>query len=161
MSYISTTLLIDQFKTLLHEGINGPQKDWSYFTDPNSTGFIGTNETLSSSAASKTSGPHDNSVAAHAWHLRFALRAACEWIHGDHSSKNWEESRKIQEVDDDEWVKIKSKLREEYENFFRLIEAADLSNKEILTGIIGTIAHVAYHLGTIRQKLSKNDLQIR
>lgn len=158
MSEISTKVLVKQLKTLLREGVQGPQKDWSYFTDPDSNGFLGTIENLSSAAASKTSGPNDNSIAAHAWHLSFALRATSDLIQGDHSSKDWKESWRIQKVNDTEWEKIQSKLRQEYENFARAIEAVDISNEEVLSGVIGAIAHVAYHLGAIRQKLAKTDL---
>lgn len=158
MSDISTKIIVNQLKTLLREGIQGPNKDWSYFTDPNSKGFLGTIESLSSTSASKTSGPHDNSVAAHAWHLSFALSANSDWIQGDHSPKDWDESWRVQKVNDEEWVKIQSKLRQEYEEFFRVIETVDLSNEEVLGGVIGAIAHVAYHLGAIRQKLAKSDL---
>ncbi len=158
MSDIPNKILVNQLKTLLREGIQGPPDNWSYFTDPNSKGFLGTIENLSSTAASITSGPSDNSVAAHAWHLSFALRASSDWIQGDHSPKDWEESWRIQKVNDEEWQKIQSKLRQEYEEFFRLIETVDLSNEEVFSGIIGAIAHVAYHLGAIRQKVTQSDL---
>ncbi len=158
MSDISTNMLVNQLKTLLHEGIKGPQKDWSYFTDPHSKGFLGTIEKLSATAASKTSGPNDNSVAAHAWHLSFALHAANKWIQGDHAPKDWDKSWRIQKITDSEWVKIQSALRQEYEEFLRLIETVDLSNEEVLSGVIGAIAHVAYHLGAIRQKITESNL---
>lgn len=158
MSDISTTNLVKQLKTLLREGVERPQKNWSYFTDPDSKGFLGTIENLSSAAASKTSGPNDNTIAAHAWHLSFALRATSDWIQGDHSTKDWEESWRVQKVNNTEWKKIQLKLRQEYENFARVIETVDLSNEEVLSGVIGAIAHVAYHLGAIRQKLTKSNL---
>lgn len=158
MNDISTKMLVKQLKTLLREGIQGPQKDWSYFTDPNSKGVLGTIKKLSSTAASKTSGPHDNSVAAHVWHLSFALSATGDRIQGDHSPRDWEESWQVQKVNDNEWVKIQSKLRQEYEELLRVIESVDLSKEEVLSGVIGAIAHVAYHLGAIRQKLTESDL---
>lgn len=158
MSNISSELLAKQLKTLLREGIQGPQKDWSYFTDPNSKGVLGTIEKLSSTSASKISGPNDNTIAAHVWHLIFALRATSDWIQGDHSPKDWDESWRIQKVNDSEWAKIQSKLRQHYENFIRVIETVDLSKEEVLSGVIGTIAHVAYHLGAIRQKLEDSKL---
>jgi hypothetical protein len=158
MSDISAKILVNQIKTLLREGIRGPKKDWSYFTDPDSGGFLGTIENLSSAEASKTSGPNDNSIAAHAWHLSFVLNAASAWIQGGLSPKDWEKSWRIQKVNDNEWVKIQSKLRQEYEDFSRAIETADLSDEEVLSGVIGAIAHVAYHLGAIRQKLTDSNL---
>ena len=158
MSDISTSILANKLKTLLQEGIEGPQDDWSYFTDPNSNGFLGTIEKLSSKAASKSSGPNDNSVASHAWHLGFALNATNNWIRGNPSPENWEESWRVQNVNDSEWVQIQSKVRQEYEDLFHIIDTVDLSNEEVLSGVIGAIAHVAYHLGAIRQKLTEIDL---
>lgn len=159
MSTIPTHVLLKQLKNLLREGIQGPEKGWSYFTDPDSKGVLGTIEKLSSAAASKTSGPNDNSIAAHAWHLSFALRATSDLIQADHSPKDWEESWRVQKVNDSEWKKIRWKLQQEYEDFFRVIETVDLSNEKMLSGVIGAIAHVAYHLGAIRQKLTENDLK--
>lgn len=156
MSAISTKILVMQLKTLLREGIQGPQKDWSYYTDPHSKGFLGTIEKLSSTAASKTSGPNDTSIAAHTWHFSFALSATTDLIRGDHSPKDWENSWRVQKVNENEWVRIHSTLRQEYENFLRVIETVDLSDEEVLSGVIGAIAHVAYHLGAIRQKLTPN-----
>lgn len=158
MSDISTKILVKQLKILLQEGIQGPQRNWGYFTNPDSKGFLGTIENLSSAAASETSGPNDNSIAAHAWHLSFALRATTDLIQGDHSPKDWNESWRVQKVNDTEWKKIQSKLRQEYEVFSRVLESVDLSNEDVLSGVIGAIAHVAYHLGAIRQKLTENNL---
>jgi hypothetical protein len=73
-----SNILVKQLKNLLQEGIQGPQEEWSYFTDPGSNGFLGTIGELNSTSASKTSGPNDNSVASHTWHLCFALNATSD-----------------------------------------------------------------------------------
>jgi hypothetical protein len=158
MSDIPSKILVKQLKNLLQEGIQGPQKEWSYFTDPGSNGFLGTTGELNSTSASKTSGPNDNSVASHTWHLCFALNATSDWIQGKKSSHEWEKSWRIQKVNDRDWSELQSKLRQEYEEFYHLIETVDLSDEKVIGGVIGTIAHIAYHLGAIRQKLTNSEL---
>jgi len=158
MNDISSNMLFKQLKSLLQEGVQGPQQEWSYFTDPGSNGFLGTIDELNSKSASKTSGPNDNSVASHVWHLCFALNATSDWIRGIKTSHDWEESWQIQKVNDEEWSELQSKFRQEYEEFLHMIETVDLSDETVIGGIVGTIAHVAYHLGAIRQKLTNNDI---
>ena len=157
MSDISTEKLLHQLRNLLHEGFQGSRQQWSYFSDLHAKGFLGTIAVLNQEAASKTSGPHNNTVAAHTWHLIFALGATREWIRGDRSSKEWEKSWSVQKVNEREWIDLQKRLREEFEKFNDLLEEIDLSDENVLGAVMGAVAHVAYHLGAVRQNIAEKE----
>jgi hypothetical protein len=54
-------------------------------------------------------------------------------------------------VNDAEWTERRAQLRTEVERWLRAIPAPrDVSETE-LTGMIGSVVHLAYHIGAIRQ----------
>jgi hypothetical protein len=57
-------------------------------------------------------------------------------------------------VNDEEWARMLDTLRISYQDMRRDIELFASSSKESMGGVIGALAHVAYHLGAIRQKIS-------
>jgi hypothetical protein len=93
-------------------------------------------------------------IAAHAQHLRFGLSLMNDWgKNGGNPFANakWDEAWKMSGVDDAQWQEIRNGLRDEIASWKNVLstprEAADLE----LMGIVGSIAHMAYHLGAIRQ----------
>lgn len=94
------------------------------------------------------------SVAAHARHMAFHLRTAYQWIQGDHSKRDWKGSFEPQTVTEAEWSAVRADLdsaRTELIDAMRALPAerflADAG------GGLGVVAHLAYHLGAIRQRL--------
>jgi hypothetical protein len=93
-------------------------------------------------------------IAAHAQHLRYGLSLMNDWgKNGGNPFANakWDEAWKTAGVDDAQWQEIRNGLRDEIANWKNVLntprEAADLE----LMGIVGSVAHIAYHLGAIRQ----------
>ena len=63
----------------------------------------------------------------------------------------WDEAWKTVNVDAPTWKEIRNGLREEAARWLTALGARrDVSEME-LTGMIASIAHLAYHLGAIRQ----------
>jgi hypothetical protein len=63
----------------------------------------------------------------------------------------WDEAWKTTCVDASEWQEIRGGLREEAEHWMQALGSPrDVSEVE-LAGMIASIAHLAYHLGAIRQ----------
>jgi len=93
-------------------------------------------------------------IAAHAQHVRYGLSLMNEWAtEGSNPFANatWEEAWKTTVVDAAEWDEIRRGLRDEAHSWLRTLKSPrDVSEVE-LTGMAASVAHLAYHLGAIRQ----------
>ena len=93
-------------------------------------------------------------IAAHAQHLRYGLSLMNRWASegGDpFADATWDEAWKTSAVTEPEWSTIRSGLRDETHRWLMTLKAPrDLSETEF-TGMVASIAHLAYHLGAIRQ----------
>jgi hypothetical protein len=84
-------------------------------------------------------------IAAHAQHLRYGLSLMNRWAAeggNPFADATWGEAWKTAVVDDAEWTAIRNGLR---------LGSPRTVNETEFTGIISSIAHLAYHLGAIRQ----------
>ncbi len=93
-------------------------------------------------------------IAAHAQHLRFGLSLLNRWARegGDpFSDAKWDEPWKTSAVDDREWEAIQAGLREEVHGWLETLASRPPASTRDLRWMIGSIAHLAYHLGAIRQ----------
>lgn len=60
----------------------------------------------------------------------------------------------VNTVDETEWVEIQKELRNNYNRIQELIQSTPAwSSEREIGGVMGVIAHTAYHLGEIRQAL--------
>jgi hypothetical protein len=153
MAAIDVHEIVGLILDVLGEAFEGPKERWSYFTDNRSdAGLFGTLGRLAAADASRIRGK--TSIAAHVHHVIFGLNASSRWIAGDRTTRNWKESWSTGSVDDEEWARMREKLRASYQDMRRDIELYASSSKESMGGVIGALAHAAYHLGAIRQKVS-------
>jgi hypothetical protein len=93
-------------------------------------------------------------IAAHAQHLRYGLSLMTRWATegGDpFADATWDEAWKTVEVDTANWKEIRSGLRDEAARWLMALGAPREVSDVELTGMIASIAHLAYHLGAIRQ----------
>lgn len=152
MAGVSAEVVIGQLVGVLREAFEGPQR-WSYFTDPGpEAGLLGTLAKLSAADASRPVG--GTSVAAHVHHVVFGLSASSAWIRGDRAVRDWKESWRVGAVDDASWAQMRERLRAGYDELRRVIEEHAASSLEAAGGAAAAVAHVAYHLGAIRQKVA-------
>ena len=93
-------------------------------------------------------------IAAHAQHLRYGLSLMNRWAReggNPFADARWDEAWKISSVNEGQWEEIQRGLGDETGRWLEALrsprEAADVE----LTGMIASIAHLAYHLGAIRQ----------
>jgi hypothetical protein len=107
------------------------------------------------SAADASQSANDGAtIAAHAQHLRYGLSLMNRWASdgGDpFTDAKWDEAWKIAEVDSESWDEIRNGLREESERWREALRTPRECSSYAFRGIIGSIAHFAYHLGAIRQ----------
>jgi hypothetical protein len=153
MPDLPATAIIDQLLAVLHETLEGPAQQWSYFTDtrPN-TGLAGTLAPLTAAEASRPVA--GTSVAAHVHHAMWAMDATSAWIRGDRNPRNWADSWKVSGVDGAAWTRLRQDLGRRYQDLRQTIETHALSGEEAFGGTLAAIAHLAYHLGAIRQKIA-------
>lgn len=152
MAEISLDAVIGQLLGVLKEAFEGPQR-WSYFTDQGPEGaMFGTLSALNAEQASQVVG--GTSIAAHVYHTTFGLEASAAWINGDRTPRDWPESWRLSEVDETMWKNLLEEMQVSYEELTGAIATHASSSVEAMGGAVGAIAHVAYHLGAIRQKIA-------
>jgi len=139
-----------QVLAALREGFEGPGKV-GYFLDSDA-GLLRTLGNLSAEEASRERG--GNSVAAHAGHILFGLDAFAAFIAGDHTQRDWNESWRLGTVDEDAWKRLQADLGRGYETLRTAIKTHAATSDEAMGGAVAGVAHLAYHLGAIRQKLT-------
>ena len=145
--------MVEQVLGVLSEAFEGPQETWSYFTDSGRDGgLFGTLERLDAEVASRVLGR--TSIAAHVNHVTFGLHASARWIEGDRTTHKWDESWSVSSVDGEEGMRAKERLRTAYRDIRRAVEIFAMESEEAMAGAVGALAHAAYHLGAIRQKVS-------
>jgi len=153
MATVGTREMVEQMLGVLSEAFEGPRGPWSYFTDSGKDGgLFATLEKLDAGSASRVLGR--TSVAAHVNHVIFGLNASARWIEGDRTTHSWSESWHAGTVDAAAWTRMKERLRTTYHDMRRTMGLYALESQESLAGSVGALAHVAYHLGAIRQKAS-------
>jgi hypothetical protein len=63
----------------------------------------------------------------------------------------WEEAWKTTSVNDGQWGEIRKGLRDETQRWLHALGSPREITTVDLNGMLGSIAHLAYHLGAIRQ----------
>lgn len=145
--------VVRQLLVVLREAVDGPSGPWTHFIDNRpGAGLIGALEGLTPEQASRLLG--GSSVAAHVHHLAFAMDVSAASLAGDNEPRDWNRSWTVSKVNDATWNALLGRLRHEYANLIAAIETHASTNEDALGAAIGAIAHVAYHLGAVRQKLA-------
>ena len=135
----------------LVDGASDP--NGAFILNSGDVGLLGSLEKLSADDASRS--VNDGAtIAAHAQHVRYGLSLMNRWANegGDpFTDAKWDEAWKTSNVDATEWDNIRNGLREETHRWLQALSSPrDVTDPE-LAGMIGSIAHLAYHLGAIRQ----------
>jgi hypothetical protein len=141
------------YLSVLSEAVEGPQQsDWSIFIDQG-TGVFQTLATVTARQASQAPSPGHTTIVAHTEHTRFHLAGMNAFLRGENPKLDWAASWKITELDQQGWEKLQHDLKTEYQTFRNFFEENAEWNARAVGGAIGLLAHVAYHLGAIRQLL--------
>ena len=151
---MNTSSLSAQLATLFGELVNGAtQPGGAFILNSGDAGFLRSLDTLSAGEASSCSND-GATIAAHAQHVRYGLSLMNRWAReggNPFADATWDAAWKVSTVTATEWEEIRRGLGQETERWLEILrtprEVADVE----LTGMIGSIAHLAYHLGAIRQ----------
>jgi hypothetical protein len=120
------------------------------------TGDIGLLRSLDKITAAEASQCANDgaTIAAHTQHLRYGLSLMNEWsTSGGNPFANakWDEAWKMSTVDEAQWREIREGLGDETKRWLAILQTPREAAELELSGMFGSIAHLAYHLGAIRQ----------
>ena len=151
---MKSTSLHGALATLYSELANGAVNDGGAFVlNSGDAGLLRSLDKLSADDASQTS--HAGAtIAAHAEHVRYGLSLMNAWARqggNPFATADWSRAWETAVVTDAEWGGIRRGLREESDAWLAQIETPREMSDIELTGMIGSIAHLAYHLGAMRQ----------
>src|SRR3954462_9403138 len=125
----------------------------AFMLNSGDVGLLRSLDTLSAADASR-SADDGATIAAHAQHVRYGLSLMNRWGRdggNPFANARWDEAWRITAVDAAEWTRIRDGLRQEAQGWLKALgEPREVATVE-LAGMIGSIAHLAYHLGAIRQ----------
>lgn len=116
-------------------------------------GLLRSLEVLSAADASRNASG-GATIAAHAQHLRYGLSLMNRWAAeggNPFADAAWDAAWKLSSVDDPSWQEIRAGLADEAHRWLTTLRAPRDVSDIGYTGILASIAHLAYHLGAIRQ----------
>ena len=154
MTTFDSSLALDALRALLAELFHGPSKTECWVLEGGSKkDLFHTLEEMSADRASAQPVPGRSSVAGHTNHLRFHLELLNRWTRGENpfADADWQSSWNLQSVTDDEWRDLRAMLRGEAEAWQAALTQPREWDRISITGALASAAHVAYHLGAIRQ----------
>jgi hypothetical protein len=138
--------------TLFSELVFGAPSSGAFILNAGDVGLLQSLDRLSAAAASGVTAT-GSSVAAHVDHVRYGLSLMNRWSAGENpfTDANWSDSWRKTTVADDEWQVLRAGLRLEAERWLNVLRTPHELQEIELNGLVGSIAHLAYHLGAIRQ----------
>jgi len=143
-------IVLALFRELL-QGSSDP-KARTYVLNQGDRGLLASLDKLSAAAASATHG--GASIAAHVDHLRYGFMLFNRWADGSPPpwpDMDWTLSWKLAGVSDAEWQRLRDDLRREATRWAEALGTPRVANEIGAGWMIGGVAHLAYHMGAIRQ----------
>lgn len=151
---MNTSELAGTLTTLLSELVTGASNPGGAFIlNTGDVGLLRSLEKLSAEDASRSS-LGGATIAAHATHLAYGLSLMNRWAReggNPFADATWDAAWKTSAVGAPEWSEIRHQLAAEAMEWLgHLGRPRDVMPVE-LHGMVGSVAHLAYHLGAIRQ----------
>jgi hypothetical protein len=137
--------------TELVDGTSG--HDGAFVLNSGDIGLRRSIEKLSAADASRSAND-GATIAAHVQHVRYGLSLMNRWASeggNPFADAKWDEAWKTSGVDEPAWTDIRSGFADEARRWATALSSAREVSEVELAGMIGSIAHLAYHLGAIRQ----------
>jgi hypothetical protein len=150
---MNTGDIAETLTVLFGELVDGAPAKASYMLNRGDVGLLRSLDKLTAQDASKVPAGGGSSIAAHVDHVCYGLSLMNQWAKGKNPFDNadWAASWRKTTVTDDEWQQLRAALRAEADGWLKALgQPRDVRQVE-LNGIVGSIAHLGYHLGAIRQ----------
>ncbi|GMA17261.1 DinB family protein [Deinococcus metallilatus] len=147
--------ILDILKEAVEGGTPGQGTAFLDGTKADGSGNHGLLATLAGLSAPQASQDvHGSTIAGHARHAAFHLEVIVRWERdGDRGPFDWKGSFQPAQVSEEEWAALQGRVRQAYEELVRFarMQADAPASGDGTGGLTGAVAHVAYHLGSIRQ----------
>jgi hypothetical protein len=149
---METSDLTQSLDCLFRELVHGAPETGAFVLNPRDRGLLASLDQLNAADAS-VSRDGGASVAAHAAHLAYGLSLLNRWAAGEnpYADADWSAAWRIADVREEEWAGIRRRLRDEAERWHEALRSDRSIGGVELNGVLASIAHLAYHLGAIRQ----------
>jgi len=149
-----TTELTSILARLFSELVDGASAGGAAFML--NSGDVGLLRSLDKLSAPEASRSVDGgaTIAAHAQHVRYGLSLMNRWAGeggNPFADAKWDEAWKVGGVDETAWEEIRRGLGDETHRWMHELSTPREAAEVELCGMISSIAHLAYHLGAIRQ----------
>ena len=145
----------DTLSALMRELVDGSPdpKAGTSMLNRGDRGLLASLEQLTAASAS-ASVDGGGSIAAHVDHIRFGLSLLNRWARGEPEpwkGADWTASWKKPVVSETEWRDLRDALRRETHAWIESLATPRELAGPALRWVAGSVAHLAYHLGAIRQ----------
>jgi hypothetical protein len=151
MHTTETSPVLTRLFSELVDGTSG--QGGAFILNSGDLGLLRSLDKLSAADASRAANG-GATIAAHAQHLRYGLSLMNRWASSGgnpFADAAWDEAWKISQVDESGWKEIRDGLRLEAHRWLTALNTPREVTAVELTGMIESLAHLAYHLGAIRQ----------
>jgi hypothetical protein len=138
---------------LFRELVHGAPSGGAFVLNPGDAGMLAALDRLTAGDASR-SRDGGAAIAAHVDHLRYGLSLMNRWAAGEENPfahADWTASWRLEAVSEDEWAGLRETLRAEVDRWLAALEQPRHVTGIALDGVIGSVVHLAYHMGAIRQ----------
>ena len=138
--------------TLFAELIDGAPQSEAYMLNRGDAGLLRSLDKLSATAASAAT-PHGSTIAAHVDHLRYGLSLMNRGSVGENpfDDADWTASWRRTRVSAAQWKQLRDELAREAHRWLEALKKPREINQTDLNSVVGSVAHLAYHVGAIRQ----------
>jgi hypothetical protein len=138
--------------TVLREIVDGTAPE-AFLLNQGDRGLLASLELLSAEAASAVPAAGGATIAAHVDHLRYGLGLMNRWSRGENpfADADYSASWRRQQVSPEQWRELLDGLRRETRAWVAAASRPRDIAQTDLAVMIASAAHMAYHLGAIRQ----------
>ncbi|HEY3112966.1 MAG TPA: hypothetical protein VGJ62_04715 [Gemmatimonadaceae bacterium] len=138
--------------TLFAELVDGAPESEAYLLNRGDAGLLRSLDKLSATAASALTAT-GSSIAAHVDHLRYGLSLMNRWAAGENpfDDADWTTSWRKTRVSAVQWRQLRDELTNEAHRWLDFLNKPREIGQTELNGVVASVAHLAYHVGAIRQ----------
>jgi hypothetical protein len=150
---VSTRDIAPTLATLFTELVDGAPASGGFVLNASDEGLLRSLDRVDAAAASART-VTGSSIAAHVDHVRYGLSLMNRWSGGEtdpFKDADWSASWNRPAVSDEQWRTLRAALKEETGRWRQALRTPRDVQAIELSGMIGSIVHLAYHLGAMRQ----------